>query len=189
MEDTDISALDYVSIARTLHWPEIQMLWGKIRDRNTPGWPRGKALEHLIIRGFELSGASVHYPYNVPPDGHPFEQIDGLVYLNGIPVLVECKDKETQGSDVVARLKCQLDRRPPATLASVFISGSLTAGARTCFDRNLPHRITVWETRDIERAINERDFLAPLAEKFHYLCQYGLQEPFDRFDKSENVHV
>ncbi|MEJ0004241.1 MAG: hypothetical protein WDN30_13080 [Pararobbsia sp.] len=80
-------------------------------------------------------------------------QIDGIVYLNDTPFLIECKDKEVQGSEVITKLRFQLERRPPATLAGVFIAGNLTSGARMVSEQCLPHRITLWERGDIDKAV------------------------------------
>jgi hypothetical protein len=67
--------------AQALQWSNLQTLWTEIVSDKVSDWADGKALEHLVIRGFELSGLRVEYPYNVPPGGKPIEQIDGLVYL------------------------------------------------------------------------------------------------------------
>jgi hypothetical protein len=49
--------VDYVAAIQRLDWNELIGLWQQIAARDTPGWPDGKALEHLIIRAFQLSGA------------------------------------------------------------------------------------------------------------------------------------
>ena len=71
-------ALRYQETARGMFWPEIQMLWEHVKADDTPDWDQGKALEHLVARGFELSDLDVEYPCDVPPAGDPLEQIDRL---------------------------------------------------------------------------------------------------------------
>ena len=44
------------------------------------GWPPGLALEHAILRAFELDGAEVTWPFVVELDGLTVEQIDGAVH-------------------------------------------------------------------------------------------------------------
>jgi hypothetical protein len=67
--------LEYVGWIRAMEWPELCGLWENIKSGNTPGWGDGKALEHLVVRAFELGGLEVEYPYHVPPAGNPLEQI------------------------------------------------------------------------------------------------------------------
>jgi hypothetical protein len=75
--------------AQAMGWPDLQDLWQAIISDTVSGWDQGKAFEHLVVRGFELSGLRVEYPYDVPPGGRPIEQIDGLVYLGESPFLIE----------------------------------------------------------------------------------------------------
>lgn len=74
-------AVKYRAEAEKMDWPAIAALWEQIKKGETPGWDNGKALEHLVVRAFALSGLEVEYPYDVPPGGKPFEEIDGIVYL------------------------------------------------------------------------------------------------------------
>jgi hypothetical protein len=60
--------------------------------RTVRGWPRGRAFEHIILRGFELEGADVVWPFEVEVDREVLEQIDGAIYCDGLAGLVEAKD-------------------------------------------------------------------------------------------------
>lgn len=37
--------------------PALRALWQQVREKVTTGWEEGKALEYLIVRGFEIEGA------------------------------------------------------------------------------------------------------------------------------------
>jgi hypothetical protein len=63
----------YKETAQKLTWDDLLGLWQAIKDEVTPNWDEGKALEHLVIRAFELAGLRVEYPYDVPPGGRPIE--------------------------------------------------------------------------------------------------------------------
>src|SRR5690349_14852001 len=89
---TAAAPVDYVKRVRRLDWPKLNKLWQRIKLRKTPRWAAGKAMEHLILRAFELGGAEVIWPYRVQLDGVEVEQIDGMVIHNGITCLVESKD-------------------------------------------------------------------------------------------------
>jgi hypothetical protein len=155
-------------------WDEIRTLWAAIESNDTPDWDPGKALEYLVVRAFELSGLTAEYPYDVPPGGKPIEQIDGLVYLGHLVFLIECKDKDSNDVEVVAKVRHQLMRRPPTTLASVFVAGTFTAPALVLADLSVPHRVLLWTAEDIATAVENEDFKAPLVEKYQHLCRFGL---------------
>jgi hypothetical protein len=69
--------LEYIKRAEKMDWKALRKLWKGIQAEKTPDWDGGKALEHLGVRAFKLSGLEVEYPYDVPPGGKPLEQIDG----------------------------------------------------------------------------------------------------------------
>jgi hypothetical protein len=73
--------LEYVKRAEAMHWSDLAAFWEAIKAENTPDWEGGKALEHIVVRAFQLGGSSVEYPYDVPPASKPIEQIDGLVHV------------------------------------------------------------------------------------------------------------
>lgn len=162
--------------ADELTWEEIEALWTDLQDAGTAGWGAGKALEHLVVRAFALSGLKVEYPYDVPLAGRPLEQIDGMVYLGEVPFLIECKDRDAVDIEAIAKLRNQLLRRPPATMGCVFVSGTFTRPAIILSDFAAPHRITLWSSLDIAGAIQARDFAEVLRRKYHELCMFGLTD-------------
>jgi len=79
MATPSAKAEQYEKDAKAMDWPAVANLWDAVKAGATPGWDAGKALEYLVVRGFELSTLVVEYPFDVPPGGSPIEQIDGLV--------------------------------------------------------------------------------------------------------------
>ena len=162
--------------AGRLTWEDLDGLWSDLQDDAAAGWDSGKALEHLVVRGFSLSGLEVEYPYDVPLGGRPLEQIDGLVYLGEVPFLIECKDRDSVDIEAIAKLRNQLLRRPPSTMGCVFVSGTFTRPAVILSDFAAPHRITLWSNLDISEAIQARNFADTLRRKYHDLCMFGLTD-------------
>ena len=176
MATTSEKARRYREQAEQMDWPNLTTFWEQIKKRDTPAWDPGKALEHLVVRAFALSGLEVGYPYDVPPGGEPLEQIDGIVYLDGLAFLLECKDRERVDIEAIAKLRNQLLRRPDTTLGCVFASVKFTEPAVILADFSVPHRILLWQDADIANAIAARDFASALREKYRHLCKYGLTD-------------
>jgi hypothetical protein len=162
--------------ADALGWADVERLWSEVQDRKAADWDAGKALEHLVIRGFSLSGLRVEYPFEVPFAGRTLEQVDGMVYLGDVPFLIECKDRHTVDIEVIAKLRNQLGRRPPSTMGCVFSSGGFTEPAIVLANFAVPHRITLWARDDISQAVGARDFAGLLRRKYHDLCMFGLSD-------------
>lgn len=162
--------------AEGLQWDDLERIWREIQNGRSGGWATGRAFEYLVVRALALSGLRVEYPYNVPLAGAPLEQIDGMVYLREIPFLIECKDRRGVDIAAVAKMRNQLDRRPPATMGCIFTSGRFTSPATVLADFTAPHRITLWDKHDISDAIRARDFAAKLERKYHELCMFGMTD-------------
>ncbi|VVE64110.1 hypothetical protein PCA31118_01495 [Pandoraea captiosa] len=87
---------EYIERVRGYGWKDVDGLWRDVKQCSTPGWDAGKALEYLVLKGFELSGATVKWPYRVDfLDTKNVEQIDGVVYVANIAAMIECKDYST----------------------------------------------------------------------------------------------
>jgi Restriction endonuclease len=169
--------LDYQGRVEKMNWLDLASLWEEIEKGRTSLWEPGKALEYLIVRGFALSGLDVDYPYEVPPGGEKLEQIDGIVYLDGLAFLLECKDAEEK-ADIVAfaKLRNQLMRRPDTTMGCLFVAGEFTRPALRLADYSVPHRILLWQGEDVREAMVARDFRSALSKKYRHLCKYGLTD-------------
>jgi hypothetical protein len=169
-------ALRYKSTAQGLGWDELTELWRRIKGGTASDWDQGKALEYLTVRAFELSDLRVEYPYDVPPGGNPIEQIDGMVFLDHIPFLIECKDSESVDIEAIAKLRNQLLRRPPVTMGCVINTGAYTLPALILTDFAVPPQITLWTGADVGVALDARDFKELLVKKYRDLCMFGLTD-------------
>jgi hypothetical protein len=182
---------EYIARAESMGWEELAVLWSKIRAGKAgkaEGWEGGKALEHLIVRAFRLSGLEAEYSFDAPPGGRVFEEIDGLVALQSNVFLLECKDKPKVAIEAVSKLINQLLRRPGTTLGCVFTSGEFTEPALLLADYSVPHRILLWSGRDIDKGLMNMDFRKPLAEKYYNLCKYGLTDHSPNYEELEVNH-
>jgi hypothetical protein len=126
-----VTNADYENKIRTYQWLELQSLHAEIAARATPGWAAGKALEYLIVRAFELDGASVRWPYDTKIEGEIVEQIDGAIVVGALHCLIECKDESKPLAIApVAKMRNQLQRRPPATVGLIFSTSGYTNPAQ-----------------------------------------------------------
>lgn len=169
-------ALEYRERSRQLSWEDLRLLWESVVAGVTPDWDDGKALEHLVVRAFELGGLRVEYPYDVPLAGRPLEQIDGLAYLGEYAFLLECKDRDKADIEVIAKLHHQLLRRPLTAFEAVFVTGEFTQPALVLAGFSIPPRIVLWSRADIDAALAARDFAGALRAKYEQLCKYGLPD-------------
>ncbi len=141
---------------------QLHQLLLRVKDGTTQdeGWDPGKALEYLILRAFELEGAAVQAPFTVksPVDGtEVIEEIDGLVYADGIYCLVEVKDHQKPiGFEPIAKMRSQLLRRPAGTIGIVFSKRGFTEAAQqlSCF--LFPQTILLWGLDEVERCLEGR---------------------------------
>jgi hypothetical protein len=154
---------------------QLRDLWQTIQERNTPNWAAGKALEYLIIRGFELENAQVRYPYTVEDfEGNIIEQIDGVVYAENVACLIECKDTEKPiNFEAIAKLRNQLMRRPSATIASIFSMGGFTEPALSLLRFIHPQTVLAWERHEITYCLENRKFCASLIKKYRTAIERG----------------
>ncbi|HEX2079905.1 MAG TPA: restriction endonuclease [Longimicrobium sp.] len=162
--------------ADALTWEDIEQLWAQVQTRTATEWQAGRAFEYLVVRAFALSGLRVEYAYDVPLEGRPFEQIDGMVYLGDVPFLIECKDRQGVDIEAIAKLRNQLQRRPPSTMGCLFVSGGFSRSALLLSNLAAPHRITLWSNPDISEGIENRNFAGLLRRKSHELCMFGLTD-------------
>lgn len=163
---------DYNSADRLLD------LWKVIEGRNTsPDWAAGKALEYLVLRAFQLEGATVRWPYQVNIGGDVVEQIDGVVYSDGLSCLVECKDTESKVNiEPIAKLRNQLLRRPGTTTGIVFSSSAFTDPALTLAQFAAPQPILLWSGEEIEYAIRRRCIRQALVAKHRHCIEHALPD-------------
>lgn len=151
-------------------WDELSFLWKLIeKGKSDNEWESGRAFEYLILRAFQLDGLKVRWPYNVGG----LEQIDGVVYSDGIAFLIECKDHaEPVNIEPIAKLNHQLARRPPTAMGIVFSRSGFTDPAVTL----TPPRILLWEGDEVNYAIRKRYMRGGLMEKYCNCIENGLPE-------------
>lgn len=165
-------------------WSKLLKLWSLIQEgtTNTEGWDAGKALEYLIVRAFELElgKENVTYPFDVDlssivDNRKSIEQIDGVVYVNGISFILECKDyNDSLDVESIAKIRNQLLRRPSGTIGCVFSTSGFTAPAIILAHFTAPQTILLWEKEDIDFAFKKRSFAHVLQRKYRYFVEKGI---------------
>lgn len=173
-------SVDYVAKVAKFDWKDIASLWAKIIKtprKKVGGWAEGKALEHLILKAFELSGAEVVWPYSVKLNGSVVEQIDGMVIVDHLTCMVEVKDQAASVNiEPLAKIRNQLQRRPAGVLGSVFTSSQFTSPAKTLAQFMAPQAVLLWQGPEIGHLVHQKDFVTALKWKHRVLMQYGLPD-------------
>ncbi len=157
---------------------ELVELWSGLRVGIMPAeWPRGVLLEYLILRAFQLEGAEVTWPYRVYQDGLLLEQIDGMLYFDGVFCLVEFKDV-TRPVDTVAlvKLKSQLQRRPRATIGALFNTGEFSGAVSKLVRMLPPPDVLLWEGVEIDWALRGRRLLEGMRRKLRHAVETGFAD-------------
>jgi hypothetical protein len=172
--------VDYVDRVRQLDWPGLRLLWKEIEAGSANGWPPGKALEHLVLRAFELSGAVVRWPYPVPMDGETVEQIDGAIHVHGLSCLVECKDTSALTPvETIAKLRNQLLRRHASAIGLMFSRNGFVPAAVTLSEFLAPQSVLLWDGEEIAYLLDQEDFASGLVTKYRYSIENGSARDFD----------
>jgi hypothetical protein len=170
---------------RKLDWAGLRSLWLSIVVGSTPGWKAGKALEHLVLRAFEIDGADITWPYSVQIGGAEVEQIDGVVYGAGFTCLLECKDsKDPVNIEPIAKLRNQLLRRPTSILGAVVSRNGFTEPAQTLAQFLAPQTILLFEGGEIEYLLQQERMVEPLLRKYRYCVEHGLPNYDNRAEVS-----
>lgn len=168
---------EYEARIQTYDWKQLADLWSQIESGNTTGWAPGKALEYLIIRTFQLEGSDVTWPYSVRIDGEELEQIDGVIYTNGLACLVECKDTgERANIEPIAKLRNQLQRRPVTVIGSIFSRSGFTESATNLARFISPQTILLWGGDEINYAIQNQCIRMALVKKYRFCVERGLPD-------------
>lgn len=162
-------------------------LWEAIKERQTEqiGWLPGKAFELLILRAFELEGASVTWPFTVRMFAQTVEQIDGLVYLtdDNLYVMLESKDySKAINIEPIVKLKSQLQRRPYGVFGSIFSVNGFTEPAITLALFAPPQNVLLWHPEDVDYCLMRGMFTDGLLQKYRHCVEQG--SPSFRLDIS-----
>ncbi|NER21416.1 MAG: restriction endonuclease [Symploca sp. SIO1C2] len=166
---------DYEKKISDYDWHDLSQLWKSIESGNTPGWESGKAFEYFILRAFQLEGAEVTWPYSVRVNGEELEQIDGVVYSDGIACLIECKDTaKSVNIEPIAKLRNQLQRRPATAIGSVFSRSGFTEPAFTLAQFITPQTVLLWSGEEIYYALENKCFRQGLFKKYRFCIERGI---------------
>lgn len=167
--------VDYVAKIRRCDKRQLEAMLQQLSGgQPIPGWSRGKAFEHLILRGFEIEGAEVVWPYEVKVERKTVEQIDGAVHCEGLYCLVEAKDySDPITIEPVAKLRNQLARRPPGALGLIFARNGFTEPAIYLTRMNNPLNVLLWEFEELQTAVNDGAMRRALVTKFKVAVERG----------------
>ena len=156
---------EYKARITTYNWDNLIKLWSEIESGNTPNWDAGKALEYLILRAFQLNKSEVTWTYSVYLDGEEIEQIDGVVYADGLSCIIECKDTAKPVKiEPIAKLRNQLLRRPAATIGSIFSRSGFTEASETLAGFVAPQTILLWGGEEIKYSGSSVIFMETLVQ-------------------------
>ncbi|WP_309894888.1 hypothetical protein [Archangium sp.] len=140
-------------------------------------WPPGVLLEYLLLRAFQLEGAEVIWPYRVYLEGVLVEQIDGVLYFDGIACLVEFKDvTRPVDSAAIFKLKSQLQRRPRTTIGAVFNTGRFSGAAASLLRMLPPSDVLLWSGTEIDVALRGQRLLEGMRKKLRYAVEKGFAD-------------
>jgi hypothetical protein len=134
--------------------PQIELLWKNIKAGPTR-FASGKALEYLVVRAFELDGATVRYPFeDRDRDGFAVEQIDGVVHSDHLSCVIEAKDqKSAVDFGPIAKLAGRLMTRPSPAVGLVVSRSGFTRPARMSARFLVPQSILLWEGDELDLAL------------------------------------
>jgi hypothetical protein len=159
---------------------QLKTLWNEILNGQVDSslWPQGKALEYLVLRGFQLDDAHVIWPRKVWHERKNIEENDGIIYYQHWSCIVECKDTDKHVNyEPIAKLRSKLMRRPSHTIACIFSSSGYTEECLKLCEYNAPQTILRWEPSEITSDLeNGGDFCRRLLTKYRIFVEEGFQK-------------
>jgi hypothetical protein len=162
-----VLGLDRAGVVKT--WEELQA------GQTPPGWPPGRLLEYLLLRGFQLEGARVKWPFQVYY-GFSVEQLDGVVHCGERTWLLECKHQwEPVDAQPLFKLKWQLVRRP-GVVGALFSTGSFTKSAKALAHLLPPANVLLWEGKEIDLALRHGKLVAGMRKKLEFAAERGFSD-------------
>ena len=171
------SAAEYQARIENYSRDDVLALWQAIQNGDTPEWAAGKALEYLVLRAFQIEGATVTYPYTVTLQQEPVEQIDGAIYCDGLSCLVEAKDQlRSMNVEPIAKMRNQLLRRHASTIGVIFSRSGFTTPASILARYLAPNMILLWGNTDIGYGLEHQLMRRSLIEKYRTCIETGLPD-------------
>jgi hypothetical protein len=172
------SAADLEAEARAWTRDDLLRIWRRIKaGESIAGWPAGRAFEYLVVRAFDLEGASVIWPFQViyPQRFGTMEQVDGVVYLGERAFLLESKNQsEPTAVQELARLRMRLESRPPGTMGVLFSTHNFTLPAEVFARFAVPLNVLLWGRADLDLALADGSMIASLRAKLARATEWGL---------------
>jgi hypothetical protein len=170
---------EYKARVRAMGWTRLRAFHNRLVQGRVEGWEPGRAFEYLVLRAFELEGATVTWPYVIqlsePEQTGETEQIDGAIFVDGLACIVEAKDTaEPTGSVPIAKMRNQLLRRPASTIGLLFSRGGFSRSARTLVRFVAPQTILLWKGDEVAHALKHRAFRQGLHRKYRRTVEQGL---------------
>ncbi len=124
------------------------------------------------MRAFQLEDADVVYPYSVRFSGEEVEQIDGVVYADGLTCLVECKDQPgSVNIEPIAKMRNQLMRRHASTIGVVFSREGFTPPAIILARYVAPQMILLWDGNEFDYAFKKQQMRQSLIAKYRFCIE------------------
>lgn len=156
---------------------DLKTLWNNRKDVNGKDkWPKGKLMEYLVVRSFELESSDsrpvhVTYPYSVREsllNNAELEQIDGAVHVQNLHALIECKDYHDTKIDVepLVKLSFRLQVRHSAAFGIFFSCTELSQPAEYWIQMMAPQLIVFWDREDLEYCLENGCFVDCLEAKY-----------------------
>jgi hypothetical protein len=182
--DSTAEPTAYIDAVRKLDRGGLVDLWEGIRRRDTPGFPPGKALEHLVLRAFDLEEVEVTWPYSVRlgQDDAETEQIDGAVVVDGVFAILEAKDYDDAHDsgrvkfEPIAKMRSQLLRRPGLAIGVVFSTNGFTEPAKILARFVAPQTILLWDGDDLDFALAGAKMRHGFRRKLRHAVEHGLPD-------------
>ena len=170
---------EYIERISALDRAGLLALWELIEGDTSgaDGWEPGKAFEYLVLRAFQIEGASVSWPYSVRIFETVAEQIDGAVCTDGLHCLVESKDYQRPVNiEPVAKLRNQLSRRPAGSLGLLFSRNGFTEPARLLTQFLAPQTILLWDGAEVQFALEHERMSEGLRLKYRYAVEHAVPD-------------
>jgi len=174
-----VSAQDLQNVAEKWDHADLEKIWDSIKKGDKPRkpWREGKQFEYLVIRAFQIEGATVRWPYSVTLREKigVVEQFDGGIYIDNQLFLVESKNlSEAAAIEAVAKLRFRLERRPPTAMGIIFSVSDFSLPTEVFAQFASPMNVLLWGRSDMDAALREKKMFAGLKEKFLQACERGI---------------
>lgn len=163
-------------------------------------WERGRGFEYLVMRAFEAEqstiAARVHYALSVPAEDlvgpalgagsqGAVEQIDGVLHLEHLTFLVECKAESSVDLAPLAKLRNQLLRRPAGVVGLLVVLDDVTPAAAMLARFMMPQAVLIVAGEEFPWGLRNARLLEMLLWKHDQAVLRGV--PDARFQEMYNV--